>query len=40
MRTPDDAVALRSAVEAGEIKRATVVGGGYIGLEVAENLSL
>ncbi|NLL00314.1 MAG: FAD-dependent oxidoreductase [Clostridiales bacterium] len=40
MRTPDDAHALRSAVENGEIKRATVVGGGYIGLEVAENLSL
>ena len=37
MRTPDDAVALRSAVE-GEVKRAIVVGGGFIGLEVAENL--
>lgn len=40
MRTPDDAEALRSTVETGEIKRAIVVGGGYIGLEVAENLSL
>lgn len=39
MRTPDDAVALREAVETGEIKRAVVVGGGYIGLEAAENLS-
>ncbi|WP_372998822.1 FAD-dependent oxidoreductase [Lutispora sp.] len=39
MRTPDDADALRNAVEAGEIKRAVVVGGGYIGLEIAENLS-
>lgn len=39
MRTPDDAIALREAVESGEIKRAVVVGGGYIGLEVAENLS-
>lgn len=39
MRTPDDAYSLRSAVESGEIKRAFVVGGGYIGLEVAENLS-
>ncbi len=29
---------MRSVVEAGEIKRAVVVGGGYIGLEVAENL--
>ncbi|MBU2702310.1 NADPH-dependent 2 [Sporomusaceae bacterium BoRhaA] len=37
MRTPDDAVALKSAVE-GEVKRAIVVGGGFIGLEVAENL--
>lgn len=39
MRTPDDAVALRLAIETGEIKRAVVVGGGFIGLEVAENLS-
>lgn len=39
MRTPDDAIALREAIEEGEIKRAVVVGGGYIGLEVAENLS-
>lgn len=39
MRTPDDAIALREAVESGEIKRVVVVGGGFIGLEVAENLS-
>ncbi len=39
MRTPDDAIALRKAVEAGEIKRAVVAGGGFIGLEVAENLA-
>jgi len=39
MRTPDDAVMLRNAVEAGGIKRAVVVGGGFIGLEIAENLS-
>ncbi len=39
MRTPDDAVNLRAAVEAGGIKRAVVVGGGFIGLEIAENLS-
>jgi len=39
LRTPDDAVNLRNAVEAGDIKRAVVVGGGYIGLEIAENLS-
>lgn len=39
MRTPDDAIALRKAVEAGGIKRAVVAGGGFIGLEVAENLA-
>ncbi|MFA6849263.1 MAG: FAD-dependent oxidoreductase [Selenomonadaceae bacterium] len=37
MRTPDDAVALKSALD-GDVKRAIVVGGGFIGLEVAENL--
>jgi NADPH-dependent 2,4-dienoyl-CoA reductase/sulfur reductase-like enzyme/rhodanese-related sulfurtransferase len=37
MRTPDDAVALKSAL-GGDVKRAIVVGGGFIGLEVAENL--
>lgn len=39
MRTPDDAVELRRTVEAGGIKRAVVVGGGFIGLEIAENLT-
>lgn len=39
MRKPEDAVSLRAAVEAGEIKRAVVCGGGFIGLEVAENLA-
>lgn len=39
MRTPDDAIALREAVESGNIKRAVVAGGGFIGLEVAENLA-
>ncbi len=38
MRTPDDAISLREAVEAGQVKRAVVAGGGFIGLEVAENL--
>ncbi|MCD8330654.1 MAG: FAD-dependent oxidoreductase, partial [Lachnospiraceae bacterium] len=38
MRTPDDAIALRKALEAGEVKRAVIAGGGLIGLEVAENL--
>ncbi|MDY3282473.1 FAD-dependent oxidoreductase [Dysosmobacter sp.] len=39
MRTPDDADGLRKLVDAGEVKRAVVVGGGLIGLEVAENLT-
>ena len=38
MRTPDDAIALREVIDGNDIKRAVVVGGGYIGLEVAENL--
>lgn len=39
MRTPEDADRLRQAVEAGEIRRAVIVGGGFIGLEIAENLA-
>ena len=39
MRTPDDAIALRETVESGSIRRAVVAGGGFIGLEVAENLA-
>ena len=39
LRTPEDAVALRQAAESGEVRRAVVVGGGYIGLEAAENLA-
>ncbi len=38
MRTPQDAIALRERVESGNIKRAAVVGGGFIGIETAENL--
>lgn len=38
MRTPEDAIKLREAINVGKIKRAVVVGGGFIGLEVAENL--
>lgn len=38
-RTPDDTIALREAVEAGGIKRTVVAGGGFIGLEMAENLA-
>lgn len=38
MRTPEDAIALRDKIDSGAIKKAVVVGGGYIGLEIAENL--
>ena len=38
MRTPDDAIAARSWAEQNDCRRAVVVGGGFIGLEVAENL--
>ena len=38
LRTPDDADAIIADVNAGA-KRAVVIGGGYIGLEVAENLT-
>lgn len=38
MRTPDDAIAVRKVVESKNVKRAVVVGGGFIGLEVAENI--
>ena len=39
MRTPEDAIAVRAAVDAGNVKRAVVAGAGFIGLEVAENLA-
>ena len=38
MRTPDDAIAIRAYVEKHNCRRAVVVGGGFIGLEAAENL--
>lgn len=38
MRTPDDAVGLTSYVETEACRSAVVVGAGFIGLEVAENL--
>ena len=38
MRTPDDAIRIRDYVEAERVKKAVVIGGGFIGLEVAENL--
>ena len=40
VRTPEDAIRIRNVVDAGTAKRAVVVGAGYIGLEIAENLKL
>lgn len=39
MRTPDDAVGLRDYIESNDCRSAVVVGGGFIGLEIAENLT-
>lgn len=38
MRTPDDAIGLRAYVEENKCRSAVVVGAGFIGLEIAENL--
>lgn len=38
MRTPDDAIGLRDYVKNNNCRSAVVVGGGFIGLEIAENL--
>ncbi len=38
VRTPQDAIAARSFAEENQCRKAVVVGGGFIGLEVAENL--
>ena len=38
MRTPDDAIGLRAYAEQNHCRSAVVVGAGFIGLEVAENL--
>lgn len=38
MRVPDDAIRMRTYIEEHSAKKAIVVGGGFIGLEVAENL--
>lgn len=40
VRTPEDAIRLREVVDSGAVKKAVVVGAGYIGLEIAENLKL
>ena len=39
LRDPDDADEIKAAVASGEVKRAVIVGGGAIGLEMAENLT-
>lgn len=38
LRTPEDTYELHDALKEGNIKRALVVGGGFIGLEAAENI--
>ena len=38
VRTPEDAITARQYIEENSVKKAVVVGGGFIGLEVAENL--
>lgn len=38
MRTPEDAIEAREYLKNNDVKRAVVAGGGFIGLEVAENL--
>ena len=38
MRTPDDAIGLRDYIDANQCRSAVVVGGSFIGLEIAENL--
>ncbi len=39
VRTPDDAIGLRAYVDEQKCHSAVVVGGGFIGLEIAENLT-
>ena len=38
LRTPDDAIRLRAYMQDRPVRRAVVAGGGFIGLEAAENL--
>ncbi len=38
MRTPDDADGIRTYAEENKVKKAVVIGAGFIGLEAAENL--
>ena len=39
VRTPDDAINMRSYIEESHCRSAVVVGGGFIGVEMAENLA-
>lgn len=39
LRDPDDADKIKAAAESGGVKRAVIVGGGMIGVEMAENLT-
>ncbi len=39
VRTPEDAITARAYAEESHVRTAVVVGGGFIGLEVAENLT-
>ncbi|MGN0596005.1 MAG: FAD-dependent oxidoreductase [Ruminiclostridium sp.] len=39
VRTPDDAIAIRDYIEKNGCKKAVVVGAGFIGMEMAENLA-
>jgi len=39
LRDPDDADLIKAAVASGTVKRACIIGGGAIGLEMAENLT-
>lgn len=40
LRTVNDALKIRACVDSGKVKNAVIVGGGLIGLEMAENLIL
>lgn len=39
VRTPDDAIAIRDYIEKNNCKKAVVIGAGFIGMEMAENLA-
>lgn len=39
LRTVDDAVRIKEALQNRNVKRAVIVGGGFVGIEVAENLA-